>query len=128
MAKIRFPKFKDRGSPHSVFELLTYFEPTRCADSGNFAGANLHAKTCFTVDLIDRTGQYVFTRRCCCGGQTTQLGVSPVPTPRNGYFDPIKGWVFGTSVTFPVHFWNQRGDKVKDLLMSSTKNEVGPCF
>ncbi|EYC13146.1 hypothetical protein Y032_0045g1293 [Ancylostoma ceylanicum] len=30
-----------------------------------FAGANLRAKTCITVDLIDRTGQDVFTRRRC---------------------------------------------------------------
>ncbi|EYB97739.1 hypothetical protein Y032_0137g1993 [Ancylostoma ceylanicum] len=40
-----------------------------------FAGTNLRAKTCITVDLINWTGQDVFTRRCCCG-------VQPAPSTR----------------------------------------------
>ncbi|EYB83373.1 hypothetical protein Y032_0337g2915 [Ancylostoma ceylanicum] len=85
-----------------------------------FARANLHAKTCITVDLIDRTGPDVFTQRCCCGGQPAQLGANPAPAPRSGYFDPIKSGVFVTSVTFAVHYWNQHGEEVKNLLISST--------
>ncbi|EYC28980.1 hypothetical protein Y032_0007g3531 [Ancylostoma ceylanicum] len=68
-----------------VYELLTHSEPPRCADSGNFAGTNSRAKTCIIIDLIDRSGQDVFTRRCCGGGQPAQLGANPAPAPRRGY-------------------------------------------
>ncbi|EYC28916.1 hypothetical protein Y032_0007g3498 [Ancylostoma ceylanicum] len=33
--KVKEVFVKDRGSLHTVFELLTYCKPPRCADSGN---------------------------------------------------------------------------------------------
>ncbi|EYC03978.1 hypothetical protein Y032_0090g2344 [Ancylostoma ceylanicum] len=80
--------------------------------------ANLRAKTCITVDFIDQTGQDKFTRRCCCGGQLAQLAANPALLQGAGV-DPIKNGVFVTSVTFAVHCWNQRGEEVMNLLISS---------
>ncbi|EYB84381.1 hypothetical protein Y032_0317g2314 [Ancylostoma ceylanicum] len=122
--------YLSRGQPHIhkaganlifVSELLTHSEPPRCADSGNFAGASLRAKTCITVDLIDGTDRYVFTLLCSFGGQSAQLGANRPPLLQGaGYFDPIKSGVFVNSVTSAVHCWNQRGEEVKNLLISLT--------
>ncbi|EYC18688.1 hypothetical protein Y032_0026g1312 [Ancylostoma ceylanicum] len=66
------------------------------------------------------------TRRCCCGGQPAQLGANPAPAPRRGHFDPIKSGVFVTSVTFVVLFRNQRGEEIKDVLISPAFSVI--CF
>ncbi|EYB83257.1 hypothetical protein Y032_0339g2963 [Ancylostoma ceylanicum] len=50
----------------------------------------------------------------------SQLGANPAPAPRSGYIDSIKDGVFVTSVTFAVHYWDKRGEKVKNLLISQT--------
>ncbi|EYC23604.1 hypothetical protein Y032_0015g2742 [Ancylostoma ceylanicum] len=42
------------------------------------------------------------------------------PAPRSGYLDTTKNKVSVTSVTFMVYCWNQRGEEVKNLLISST--------
>ncbi|EYB81903.1 hypothetical protein Y032_0371g115 [Ancylostoma ceylanicum] len=91
--------FHLKTGAHLIFmsELLMHSEPPRCADFSNAHEMSqkwplnpffrdgvctslleqicVRAKTCITVDLIDRTGQDVFTRRCCCGGQ-------PAPSTR----------------------------------------------
>ncbi|EYB89711.1 hypothetical protein Y032_0228g2856 [Ancylostoma ceylanicum] len=82
---------------------------------------NLRAKTCITVDLIGRRAQGVFTPRRCCDGQPAQLGANTAPAPRSEEFDPTKNEVFVTSVTFAVPFWNQRGEKIENLLISPTR-------
>ncbi|EYC18881.1 hypothetical protein Y032_0026g1424 [Ancylostoma ceylanicum] len=41
------------------------------------------------------------------------------PAPRSGYFDPIKNGVFVTFMTSAEYSWNQRGEEVKNLLISS---------
>ncbi|EYB91119.1 hypothetical protein Y032_0210g2139 [Ancylostoma ceylanicum] len=75
------------------------------------------------VDLIDLTGQDVFTGRCCCGGQPAQLEANPAPAPRRGYFDSTKNARFchfcELCCTSLQSAWSSN-QEVKNLMMSST--------
>ncbi|EYB83260.1 hypothetical protein Y032_0339g2963 [Ancylostoma ceylanicum] len=62
----------------------------------------------------------VFRDGTCPVVAGSQLGANPAPAPRSGYIDSIKDGVFVTSVTFAVHYWDKRGEKVKNLLISQT--------
>ncbi|EYB91118.1 hypothetical protein Y032_0210g2139 [Ancylostoma ceylanicum] len=82
----------------------------------------LRASVC-AVDLIDLTGQDVFTGRCCCGGQPAQLEANPAPAPRRGYFDSTKNARFchfcELCCTSLQSAWSSN-QEVKNLMMSST--------
>ncbi|EYC13104.1 hypothetical protein Y032_0045g1268 [Ancylostoma ceylanicum] len=62
-------EFRDAANAARSATLAIAIAIIRETTSMVFAGANLRAKTCITDDLIDWTGQDVFTRRCCSGGQ-----------------------------------------------------------
>ncbi|EYB92565.1 hypothetical protein Y032_0192g1350 [Ancylostoma ceylanicum] len=68
----------------------------KCPERASKPGS-VSAKTCIPVDPIDRSGQDVFTRIWCCGGQPAKRGAYPAPAPRSGDFDPIKCGIFVTS-------------------------------